>query len=456
MDRLALLARSRGAAVLGLGISGIAAARYLLNLGIPHLYLIEERESRDGAAAAELVRDGARMAKAEALPEVGLLVRSPGVRLSHRLVREAYAREITVTTEIGLYLDAVRIPVLAVTGSDGKTTTVTLANRILTEAGHAVALGGNIGTSLLPTLAQDGAHRLALLELSSFQLLDAFPCGHPRALPLAAAVTGITENHLDFHGSMREYIDAKRKIFAPDTLRVLPLDSPEASAMAEGAAEVRFFSLEAPRAPTSRHAYYYADGGRILRESGGERKILADTEGFRLLGRHNLQNLLAAAALTDGLASPDALQRAILSATPVPHRIETVGCVGGVTYINSSIDSTPSRTSVTLSALGRPVILLLGGAGKGASLSPLLSLLPSFAKAIVTFGRDGDRIAAEIEESGYAGVLCRAGKFDGAVLRATELAREGDTVLLSPACTSYDEFRDYTERGRRFAALIRQ
>lgn len=455
MDRLTLLARARGAAVLGLGVSGIAAARYLLTLGVCPLYLIEEGAARDGAAVAELVRGGAHMAGAEALPEVGLLVRSPGVRMSHRLIREAYARGITVTTEIGLYLDATRIPVLAVTGSDGKTTTTTLAHRILTEAGRSVALGGNIGASLLPTLA-DKSYELALLELSSFQLLDAFPLGRGSALPLAAAVTGISENHLDFHGSMQEYVAAKRNIFAADTLRVLPLDAPETADMARGAKEARFFSLAPPRALCPGYTCYYLDKGDIVRERDGERTLLANTEGFRLIGRHNLQNLLTAVALTDGLTNPTALKRAILSAEPVPHRIEVVGCVHGVTYINSSIDSTPSRTRVTLTALGRPVILLLGGAGKGTSLTPLLPLLPSHTRATVTFGRDGDSIAAEIEQSGYGGILCRAGNFESAVLCARGLAREGDTVLLSPACTSYDEFRDYTERGKRFAALIGQ
>ncbi len=448
MAQLVALAKARGAAVLGLGISGTVAAQYLLSRGVSPLYLIEEGEPRDARAAAELVRAGARRIPPSPLPPVALLIRSPGVRLSHPLVLEAKARGVIVTTEIGLYLDAVSIPVLAVSGSDGKTTTVTLAHRILTEAGHRVALGGNIGTSLLPTLT-DGAYTHALLELSSFQLTDAFPLKRAAHIPMRAALTGITENHLDFHGTMQAYTEAKLSLFGADTVRIIPASL---LPLLGACPNVRTFSRD--RADSG-CPHYYLSETKLLRQDASGAQILADARGFRLLGEHNLLNLLTAVALTDGLASREAIVRAAAGAIPVRHRIEEIGKVGGVRYVESSIDSTPSRTATTLTALNAPVILLLGGRDKGLSLQPLLPAVKKYASAVITFGADGARIARELGANGYGGELIRESGFDSAVLHAMALAKWGDTVLLSPACTSYDEFRDYAERGDRFLALVR-
>ena len=450
MAQLVPVARARGAAVLGLGISGLAAAQYLLSEKVSPLYLIEEGKPKDAAAAAELVRNGAIAIPPARLPDIGILIRSPGIRPSHPLVREARERGMTVTTEIGLFLDAVTVPVLAVSGSDGKTTTATLAHRILTEAGYRTALGGNIGTSLLPTL-RSSASELALLELSSFQLLDAFPLSRHSDIPLRAALTTLTENHLDFHGTMQAYTEAKLSLFAPGTLAVLPTSL---APLVGERTRLRTFSLDAAPKPGTRHYSVFGDE-IVCTEPSGDRRRLTSVRGFRLLGKHNLLNLLTAVALTDGMAPPEAMRRAVLEAEPVRHRIEQVGLVGGVRFIESSIDSTPSRTATTLTALSAPVILLLGGKGKGLSLEPLLAPLAQYARATVTFGLEGERIHHFLCERGYSGQLLRREKLENAFHAAISIAGAGDTVLLSPACTSYDEFRDYAERGECFRALVR-
>ena len=441
-----------GVAVLGLGVSGLAAAEYLDGLGARPLYLAEERVPRESERVERLVRRGARLLPS--LPEnlpLQLLVRSPGIPPSHPSVASALRRGIPVTTEVGLYLAEARIPILAVTGSDGKTTTVSLAHAMLTEAGRRYLLGGNIGRSLLPSL--DGDAEGAVLELSSFQLLDAFSLGRAEAVPRRAAILNLTENHLDFHGTMQAYADAKRSILSPSTEAVLPLSL---APLAIGTrAPRRFFSL-APCEPPREAYLYYPDGGSVRRRGFGEDSLLFSYEGFSPIGEHNLLNLLAAAALTDGLVPREAAERAVSAFRGVPHRIEAVGYRRGALCIDSSIDSTPARTAATLRALpDRSILLLLGGAGKGLSLSPLLDALSPRVRATVTFGREGNAIADAIVSDGrWRGIPIRARGFDAAVGAAVGLLSEGDTLLLSPACTSYDEFHDYTERGRRFRALL--
>ena len=449
MDQLLGIAKERGAAVLGLGVSGLAAAEYLLLRGVRPLYLVEEKR---GAAAAELVRRGATLRNDLAGVCFGLLVRSPGIPERHPAVLYARAIGATVTNEIGLWFSGASIPTLAVTGSDGKTTTVTLAHRMLTAGGRRALLGGNIGFSPLPALLRSDAE-LALLELSSFQLLDAFPLSRPTRAPARAAILNLSENHLDFHGTTEAYFAAKQNILAKQAISVLPLSLAH---LAKGCElPPHLFSLsESPLSYPAR-LYFPRDGELLCREASGEVRRLCSISDFSLSGEHNLLNLLAAAALCDGLVSGEAIEDAIRNAHGVAHRMTEIGRHRGARCIDSSIDSTPTRTATTLRATsGDSIVLLLGGASKNLSLEPLIEALDARVRAIYTFGREGARLYGAISESPYSGTLVRCEGFDEAVTKARETLGEGDLLLLSPACTSYDEFQNYTERAERFRHLL--
>ena len=451
MDHLLDLARRRGAAVLGLGISGQSAASYLLDRGVRPLYLIEER---DEEAGRELVLRGATMTSPRALPPIGLLVRSPGISDRHAAVARAREVGAVVTGEIGLWFSASRIPTIGVTGSDGKTTTVTLANAMLTAGAKRVLLGGNIGRSLLPCLGQTDAE-LALLELSSFQLLDAFPLDRRDGLPLRAAILNLSENHLDFHGTIDAYLAAKRNILSPSTVPILPL--PLAHLANDSRETPSLFSLAEVTPPCPARLYFLREGDLLCRSERGELRRIASLDGFALSGEHNLLNLLAAVALCDRLVSDAAIASALRSVRPVSHRMTPIGRCKGALCIDSSIDSTPTRTATTLRAIkGDSIVLLLGGASKDLSLSPLTEALDRRVRAIFAFGREGRRIARAITESGrWQGELSLHSRFDEAVLAARATLNKSDLLLLSPACTSYDEFHDYTERSERFRALLK-
>ncbi|MBR6546052.1 MAG: hypothetical protein IKT72_03880, partial [Clostridia bacterium] len=307
--------------------------------------------------------------------------------------------------------------------------------------------------SLLPMLASPDAE-LAVLELSSFQLLDAFPLERQGGIPFRGAILNLSENHLDFHGTIDEYFSAKKKILAEDTLPILPLSLAELGRGFSGIAHL--FSPFDAKLPYPARLYFPQSGELLCREASGETRRLASLSGFRLQGEHNLKNLLAAVALCDGLVSGEAIERAIMTTEPVDRRMTEIGRCRGAVCIDSSIDSTPSRTATTLRAIrSDSIVLLLGGASKNLSTAPLTEALDARVRAIFTFGREGRRLFDAIEESGFRGELTLCRGFDEAVLSAASVLTERDTLLLSPACTSYDEFQSYTERSRRFRALLR-
>ncbi len=442
-------ARKKGAAILGLGVSGKALLRYLLAEGISPILFGREAGTfafrrENGTEHTYPIRQDSTP-----LPEVGILFRSPGIPECHPLVAEAHARGIPVTTELGLFLSLCKGSVYAVTGSDGKTTTAHLAHALL---GEEAFLGGNIGVSLLDSLAQIRAGNAVVLEISSFQLLDA-----PQDVRLtSAALLNITENHLDFHGTMADYIRAKYRILKMTSAPVLSLDDKTVREIAETTTRARLFSLHPPRRlPPSPSAVYYTKAGALWRDTETKSDKLADFSDFSLGGEHNLRNLLAAVALTDGACPASARAHVIRTARPVPHRMTPLGSHRGVSFVESSIDSTPSRTATTLAAMPQNtrILLLLGGAGKGLDYTLLLSHLSRVAH-IFTFGKEGDAIADALARGACPAELSRTASLEDAFRAACRAAKKGDTVLLSPACTSYDAYPDYRARGAHFAALV--
>ena len=445
-------AKAKGCAVLGLGVSGIAAAEFLLSHGSTSLLLCDKNPNKaSDPAVAALIERGATPHFGEGwlcdLPS-GLLIRSPGIRPDLPELIRARAAGATVVGENGLFLAYSPARLFAVTGSSGKSTVTSLVAAILRAAGLDVYAGGNLGASLLPALPEMTKESVAVLELSSFQLMDLSP------EPERAAILNLTENHLNWHTGMDEYRAAKERILGRNTVGVFPAFDAALRALGEGRNETRLFSLDPPSpAAVKPHEVWYApDGGRVCAFSREGVRRLFSVERFALPGRHNLLNLLAAVALTDGTVPCDAVETAVAAFRGIPHRMETVPGPDGVRCVDGSIDTTPERTLATLEALSPSVpILLLGGAGKGLSYLPLREPLKRRVKTAILFGRAAPEIAEALDGSGVG--IRVIPDFDRAVLTALSLAKTGDTVLLSPACTSYDAFANYAERGDRFRAL---
>lgn len=376
------------------------------------------------------------------------LFRAPGMRPDLPQLREAVARGATLTSEYEMFSALSPAPILGVTGSDGKTTTTTLAGLFLREDGaRRTFVGGNIGIPLLSFLQDIGREDITVAELSSFQLMNT-DCA-----PARAVITNISENHLDWHTDMAEYIAAKRRILGAHTHAVLNADNGVTAEIAREREDKTLFSAREGRAALlSRFGdcHTVTAEGDLVSYDGIP---LFPVAALRLRGRHNLENCLAAIGLTYPLVrDKDAFLRVARSFEGVAHRLERVGVARGVTYYNSSIDSTPTRTAEALAALGGTPILLCGGRGKGLSYAPLAAAVRGRVRALFLFGEAREAIAREMRGAGIP-YECFA-RMEEALARAREIAVTGDTVLLSPACTSFDAYRDFEERGECFRRQV--
>jgi UDP-N-acetylmuramoylalanine--D-glutamate ligase len=371
---------------------------------------------------------------------------NPAVPFDHPVLEAARARGVPVTTEINVVLARSRAPVLAVTGTKGKSTTATLLASMLAAAGHRVHLGGNIGRPLVARLDDVGPADRVVLELSSFQLWWTRALGRS---PHVTVVTNLLRDHLDRHGSPGAYAEAKRAALdfqGPEDLAVLPADDPAVRAAGW---------LEAGRG----RRVLYGPGGAFVLEGrrvcrAGAPQAGADLEGLRLLGAHNRRNVLAAAAAVraSGEASWEHVARGAHAVEPLPHRLQPVTEVDGVLYVDDSNGTQPDSTRAALRAVGRPVVLILGGKDKGADPADLLEDVAARARAVVTTGSTGPALAARL--SGRLPVR-EAADVEAAVAAAAALAAPGDAVLLSPAHSSLDQYRSFAERGDRFQAAVR-
>ena len=459
--------------VVGLGVSNLPLIDFLLDHGFSVTARDKKtRESFDGESANRLARWeslGVRLILGERYLEnldEELIFRAPGLRPDLPAFREAVANGSTLSSEIELTLTLAPATVLGITGSDGKTTTTTLTGKML-EAACArrgrgrVFVGGNIGTPLIGRVEEMTAEDFAVVELSSFQLQPLTRSPH------RAAVTNISENHLDWHTGMDEYVAAKTNIFRHEQSRLLVTnaDNPHTREMARAAGQpVIWFSSSlssrealAPLMRKGDRAICLVNGVITRLDATGSHPILA-AEEILLPGKHNLENYMTAIALTDGFADDADILSVATAFRGVEHRLELIRTVDGVRYYNSSIESSPARTAAALSALRERPIVICGGYDKKLSFEPLARVLTEHASAVVLTGATADRIQAALDERmrEWKGDLpiYREPDFRDAVLRARSIAREGDTVLLSPACASFDAFQNFMERGNRFREIV--
>ncbi len=379
-----------------------------------------------------------------------ILVRSPGIRPDIPSIRASLAAGAVLTGETELFLESCSLPVIGVTGSDGKSTTSALIAALVTAAGKSAYLGGNNGHPLLSRLSEM-REGIAVAELSSFQLMTV------TKPPQVAVMTNITPNHLNWHLDMAEYVAAKCRIFDAHTALILNADDPLTKEIGakRGEGNTCYFALDVATLPHGAPGAFLKKGRVILRGAEGEQTL--DCLGaFRLPGRHNLENLLAALSAVDAAGIPlheNTVKKALSGFTGVPHRLQRVDVVRGVTYIDSSIDTSPTRTAAALSAVNGSPLVIAGGRGKGVSLQPLGDLLTERAAAAFLYGE----AAVEIEEA--IGGRISTHRFDcfaNAFCAAAEAAVPGDTVLLSPGCTAFGEFRDFEERGETFCRLVKK
>lgn len=419
------------ASVFGLGRSGRALVTHLVRAGV-RVYAFDDapREALGdiplwlSSLGVPLYAGG----KAEARGT--FVFRTPAMRPDHPTLCRAALRGAVVMGEAEYFAALCPCPILAVTGSDGKTTTSTMLAGLLASSGKRVYLGGNIGRSLLPFLDEMRADDLCVLELSSFQLSDMECTFH------TGVVTNLTPNHLNWHRSLAEYESAKRRLPRLSERRVLRAGLfPEMDALR--------FSCDTDADFTLRDGVLYGLGLPLMRASD-----------VRVEGKHNLENLLAAACAAAPYVTPAALRRFARAFGGAPHRMEKVAERDGVRYINSSIDTTPSRTAATVAAQrdkGR-LLVLLGGRGKHLSYAPLCDALAASDARAFLFGEAEEEMACALGERGIP--FARCGSMEGALDAAQGEATAGDTVLLSPAATSFDAFIDFEQRGDAFRALV--
>ncbi len=441
-------ARPATVVVVGLGVTGLSVARHLAARGVP-LVVVDSRErppARD-ALARELpavdVRTGT-FAPA-LLAAASQIVVSPGVALAEPAIAAAAAKGVEVVGDVELFAREAPAPVAAITGSNGKSTVTALLGAMAEEAGVQVAVGGNIGTPALELLRRDDTPALYVLELSSFQLETTWSLS-----PAAAAVLNVSADHLDRYPDLAAYADAKARILDGAACAVLNLDDPRVAAMAARAESVRGFSIAGAQGA---HATLTAHEGRTWLALGGV--PVAPADSVPMAGRHNLANALAAMAMAEALGIPGAaMARAIAAFRTLAHRCETVAEIAGVRFIDDSKGTNVGAAVAAIEGIahGRDLVLVAGGLSKGQDFAPLAAPLARHVHTVVLIGRD----AARIEAVAPASTRCvHAADMDEAVALAAEAARAGDAVVLSPACASFDQFRDYAARGEAFARAVR-
>ena len=433
------------AVVVGLGATGLSCARHLHAHGW-RLAVTDTREAPPelGALTALDARIPVRLGGLDAALLAGAMcvVASPGLPLNGPLFAEAQRRGLAVVGDIELFARAAAAPVAGVTGTNGKSTVTSLVARMAERAGLKVRAGGNLGPPALDLLA-DGTE-LYVLELSSYQL-ETTTSLHCKA----ATVLNVSADHLDRYGSLASYAAAKARIFARCDTAVINLDDPLVVAMPRAAQRTLSFSLRASIGAD--YAVAMHEGEWWLTRAGTPLMSLAQ---LRLKGLHNAANALAALALGEALALPlPAMLAELRSFTGLPHRSQWVADVKGVAYIDDSKGTNVGATLAAVAGMPGPLVLIAGGDGKNQDFAPLAAGLRGKVRHVVLIGRDAPLIARALE--GVCGIE-RCATLPQAVEAATRAARPGDTVLLSPACASFDMFRDYAHRGAVFAAAVQE
>ena len=458
IEQLQNLIQGKKVAFIGAGVSHKRCIEQFVELGA-QVTLCDQKKSLEdfGAYADTLRRLHVRLSLGEHYTDgfagQDIIMRTPGYEYYKPELQAALQAGTKVTSEVELFFELCPCEIVAVTGSDGKTTTTTLISKMFEAAGRKVFLGGNIGAALLPQLADVTPEAVAVVELSSFQLISM------RVSPKVAVVTNVTPNHLDHHKDMQEYIDAKRNILlwqVPPCRAVLGLENEISRGMQKDCKgeQVWFTRLH----DTDKGAFLReSDDTLCYAENGVVTPILPRAE-VKLRGLHNVENLLAAIAAVWGRVPVEAMRQVGSTFTGVEHRIEPVRTLDGVTYYNDSIASSPTRTIAGLRSFNQKIILIAGGYDKKIPYEPLAPEILAHVKTLVLMGATGPRIEAAVR--GCAGfdesalTILHADSMQHAVELARGAAQPGDVVSLSPASASFDLYPNFEVRGRDYKNIV--
>jgi len=438
---------ARSAVIVGMGRTGLSVARHLQRCGY-RLSLTDSRESPPELAGVQALGAGIVTRTggfdARLLEQADMVITSPGVPLDDPFFVQARARGLDIVGDIELFARAADAPVVGITGTNGKSTVTTLLGRMAERAGVRVRVGGNLGQPALDLLDR-GPTDLYVLELSSFQL----DTTHSLKLK-AAVVLNLSADHMDRYATLRNYADSKARIFANSEMAVVNADEPEVARMPRPGQRVVSFSVHSPDADFSLVLPSQGDGPWLARRGSP----LLPLTALKISGRHNAANALATLALGDALRLPlTPMIDELREFTGLPHRAQWVADIKGVRYINDSKGTNVGATLAAVDGLAGPLVVIAGGDGKGQDFTPLANAFRGKVRTAVLLGRDAGLI-----ETALAGIChtARVENMQEAVRAAARFAQPGDSVLLSPACSSLDMFRDYAHRGNVFAAAVQE
>lgn len=450
--------RGKKVLVLGLGDTGLSMTRWLHRHGArvsvadtraqpPHAAMLR-RELPDVAVSCGAL-------STDALCASDLIAISPGIDRRAPAIEAAVKRGVPLSGDVELFAQALpraakRMPkILAITGTNGKSTVTQMAGDICTAAGLDTIVAGNIGTPVLDALTEiengSRAPDAFVLELSSFQLETTMSLDAD-----AATVLNVSEDHLDRYAGIDAYASAKARVFSGRGTQVVNREDARSAAMAQRGRDVTTFGLDAPSAERDWGITQHAGGLSLMRGS----RVLMPADDLPVAGLHNAANALAAGALCHAIGIDDApLVAGLRAFKGLPHRVEFIAAIDGVTYYDDSKGTNVGSTVAALNGFTRPVVLIAGGEGKGQDFSPLHDAIKNHARAVVLIGRDREQIAHALKGTGVA--IERAATMEEAVRCARAASQSGDVVLLSPACASFDMFNNYGHRGDVFAAAVR-
>ena len=437
--------KSKNILVLGLGVSNRPLVRLLLEFGCKVTGCDRTPREKLDAEVLELEKAGCTLQVGDGYLEglsADIIFRTPGMHPENPALQQLRSAGGQVTSEMEVFFEVCPCKIIAVTGSDGKTTTTTLIAELLKAAGRTVWLGGNIGTPLLPSVPQMTENDVAVVELSSFQLMDM------RRSPSVAVITNLAPNHLDVHKDMEEYIEAKTNIFNFQTQAdklILNADN-GITAGFTGPGKTEYFSRQ------GKAVRIRQEGDWVLR---GDEKVL-DVNTILIPGVHNIENYMAAIGAVEGLVADAAVRKVAAEFGGVEHRIELVRVKDGVRFYNDSIASSPTRTIAGLSSFKEKVLLIAGGYDKHIPYDVLGPHIVEHARAVFLNGATAPLIRKAVENLPGCPELIDCENFADAVKKAAAYAKEGDVVLMSPASAAFDQFKNFMQRGEFFKKLVKE
>ena len=458
MEQLKAMVQGKKVAFIGAGVSHKSCIQQFADLGA-QITLCDQKERLEdfGDYAETLRRLQVRLSLGKHYTDgfagQDIIMRTPGYEYFRPELQAAKAAGTLVTSEVELFFELCPCQIIAVTGSDGKTTTTTLIAKMMEAAGRKVFLGGNIGAALLPQLPDVTSQDVSVVELSSFQLISM------RRSPKVAVVTNVTPNHLDHHKDMKEYVDAKRNILLwqqPPCRAVLGYENEITRGMAADCKgeQVWFTRLH----ETDKGAFLRAEDDTLCYAENGVVTPIMPRSEIKLRGLHNVENLLAACAAVWGLVPVSVMRQIGSTFTGVEHRIEPVRLLDGVQYYNDSIASSPTRTIAGLRSFDQKIILIAGGYDKKIPYEPLAPEILAHVKTLILMGATGPRIEAAVRAlPAFADsdlTILHADGMQQAVELARGAAKPGDIVSLSPASASFDLYPNFEVRGRDYKRIV--